>query len=162
VNRTWYAEWPYFGECFQNTVLIWIASGWLWTTAPFYLRYLCTLKHVEGSWSWLAYSKVVWICIIDYSLIITSWHFMIEGGESSRYPQDFTSISMENLNYIFIIWNKPVIYRRIIINNSQVVIQHFNFTQSRRKMYAIFVDLCRKWPFLSAFKEDPAKTWKNV
>ena len=36
-----------------------------------------------------------------YSLIRTSWHFLNKGGDASRYPQDFTSNSIENLNCIF-------------------------------------------------------------
>lgn len=40
TNLTWRNSWPQFTECFQNTVLIWVASGWLWVTSPFYLLYL--------------------------------------------------------------------------------------------------------------------------
>ena len=36
-------------------------------------------------------------------LIYSSWHFMIEGGEASRYPQDFTSTSRKNLKLILIV-----------------------------------------------------------
>ena len=43
-------------------------------------------------------------------LIHTSWHLIIEGGEVSRYSLDFTSISLENLTFIFIIQHKHVLY----------------------------------------------------
>jgi hypothetical protein len=36
-----------------------------------------------------------------YSLILIIW--IIEWGGTSRYPRDITSISKENLNFIFII-----------------------------------------------------------
>jgi hypothetical protein len=41
------------------------------------------------------------ISVFDY-LICTSWHLIIDiGEEKSRYPQDFTHIVMENVNFIF-------------------------------------------------------------
>ena len=45
-----------------------------------------------------------------YSFFRTSGHLIIEGGKTSRNPQDFTSIPMENLNFIFLRENtmKPV------------------------------------------------------
>jgi hypothetical protein len=35
---------------------------------------------------------------------------LIEGGENSWYPQDFTSIAMETLNFILYKIKNPVIY----------------------------------------------------
>lgn len=69
VNNTWYGDWPYFGECFQNTVLIWIASGWLWLTAPFYLSYLFKQGTVAGKWSWNTYSKMI-ITVIQLGIVL--------------------------------------------------------------------------------------------
>jgi hypothetical protein len=46
---------------------------------------------------------------VEYWLIRTSW-FLTGEDEVSVYPLDFTSISMENLNYVFIIWIKPFTY----------------------------------------------------
>jgi len=44
-----------------------------------------------------------------YSLIRTSWHLILEGGEANRNPQDFTSISWKIrilffLKYYFILF----------------------------------------------------------
>ena len=50
------------------------------------------------------------LVVHPYSLFQTSWHLKIKGDEVSNYPRDFTSISKENLNYIFINEYKPVIY----------------------------------------------------
>ncbi|XP_067674526.1 multidrug resistance-associated protein 1-like [Haliotis asinina] len=36
--------WPEFTPCFQNTLLVWVPSGWLWLTLPFYLGYMCNVK----------------------------------------------------------------------------------------------------------------------
>jgi hypothetical protein len=40
--------------------------------------------------------------VTSYHLIPTSCHLIIEGGKNNRYPLDFTSISKENFNFIFI------------------------------------------------------------
>jgi hypothetical protein len=37
-----------------------------------------------------------------------SWHFIFEGGEASRYPWDFTSISMDYLNDFFHNYTGPI------------------------------------------------------
>lgn len=39
-----------------------------------------------------------------------SWHFIIEDGEASKFPWDFTSILVENLNYVFIMIILKLIY----------------------------------------------------
>ncbi|KAJ8315796.1 hypothetical protein KUTeg_007946 [Tegillarca granosa] len=52
LNQTWNGDWPEFTECFQNTVLVAVASGWLWITSPIYLWYLCTSKGESLPWSW--------------------------------------------------------------------------------------------------------------
>jgi hypothetical protein len=46
------------------------------------------------------------LCSIIYFFvhsIFFSWHLIIEGGENIRNPRDFTSIVMENLNFISIL-----------------------------------------------------------
>jgi hypothetical protein len=43
--------------------------------------------------------------LLPNSLLWTFWHLMIEGGEANRYSPDFSSISMENLKYILVMYN---------------------------------------------------------
>jgi hypothetical protein len=42
-----------------------------------------------------------------------SWHFIIEGSEASKFPWDFTSISVENLNCVFIMIILKLIYTHV-------------------------------------------------
>ncbi|XP_063401135.1 multidrug resistance-associated protein 1-like [Mytilus trossulus] len=58
-NLTWDGDWPEFTECFQDTILVWIASGWLWTTAPFYVIYLAKLSSTRCQWTLKTYTKLV-------------------------------------------------------------------------------------------------------
>ncbi|XP_076114149.1 multidrug resistance-associated protein 1-like [Mytilus galloprovincialis] len=58
-NLTWDGDWPEFTECFQDTILVWITSGWLWTTAPFYVIYLAQLSSTRCQWTWKTYTKLV-------------------------------------------------------------------------------------------------------
>lgn len=77
TNLTWRNSWPQFTECFQNTVLIWVASGWLWVTSPFYLLYLMRQRNDPNPVTTKFVFKVVLtlcflaICIIE---IVTAVH----------------------------------------------------------------------------------------
>ncbi|XP_061829744.1 multidrug resistance-associated protein 1 [Nerophis lumbriciformis] len=44
-NRSWNTSNPYFTQCFQNTVLVWLPCLYLWLCAPIYLIYLRSHNH---------------------------------------------------------------------------------------------------------------------
>ncbi|CAC5385161.1 ABCC1 [Mytilus coruscus] len=58
-NLTWDGDWPEFTECFQDTILVWITSGWIWITAPFYVIYLAKLSPTRCQWTLKTYTKLV-------------------------------------------------------------------------------------------------------
>jgi hypothetical protein len=61
TSLTWGDDktYPGFTECFQNSVIIWIPSGWLWLSLPFYLPYLFSQKSGALPNSWKNLSKLV-------------------------------------------------------------------------------------------------------
>ncbi|XP_053400561.1 multidrug resistance-associated protein 1-like [Mercenaria mercenaria] len=60
TSLTWGDDrsYPGFTECFQNTVLLWIPSGWLWLTMPFYIPYLRSQSNAILPKSWKYLSKM--------------------------------------------------------------------------------------------------------
>ncbi|KAL5009943.1 hypothetical protein ScPMuIL_012248 [Solemya velum] len=70
TNLTWTnASWPQFTECFQDTVLIWIPSGWLLLTSPIYLWYLFTRPTAPLPLSWKSITKTI-LCVLLLVLLI--------------------------------------------------------------------------------------------
>lgn len=61
TSLTWGDDrsYPDFTECFQNSVIIWIPSGWLWLTLPFYLPYVLSQNSDAFPSSWKNISKLV-------------------------------------------------------------------------------------------------------
>ncbi|XP_062606443.1 multidrug resistance-associated protein 1-like [Saccostrea cucullata] len=59
TSLTWRNSWPEFTDCFQFTVLIWVASGWLWITSPFYVYYLAIQKDCPNPVTLKFVAKVV-------------------------------------------------------------------------------------------------------
>ena len=83
TNLTWRNSWPEFTECFQNTVLVWLASGWLWVSSPFYLLYLMRQQDNPNPVTVKFVLKVV-----SMSLII---HYGKRLSVSSEYPLSWIS-----------------------------------------------------------------------
>ncbi|KAL5011002.1 hypothetical protein ScPMuIL_013307 [Solemya velum] len=70
ADLTWVnASWPNFSECFQNTVVIWIPSVWLWVTSPAYIWYLVSRpKDPHPRISWNIVVKML-ICLVMLALV---------------------------------------------------------------------------------------------
>ena len=73
-------------------ILIWITLSAL-TFLPWAIGMMNIVQY-------MFYQDQDWIVQISYSNIRTSGHLVIEWGEVSRNLLDFTSISMENLDFI--------------------------------------------------------------
>ncbi|KAJ8315790.1 LOW QUALITY PROTEIN: hypothetical protein KUTeg_007940 [Tegillarca granosa] len=72
LNLTWNGDSPEFTECFQNTVLVAVASGWLWITSPIYLWYLCTSKGESLPWSWKSIIKTLYDTdVLNFTVFFT-------------------------------------------------------------------------------------------
>ncbi|CAG2210203.1 ABCC1 [Mytilus edulis] len=85
LNLTWRGEWPEFTQCFQDTVLIWVPSGWLWLATPFYLRYLLATKSVRGKWSSITYLKMIFALIMLVLTTINVVYAAVDLKEESSY-----------------------------------------------------------------------------
>ncbi|XP_048728231.2 multidrug resistance-associated protein 1-like [Ostrea edulis] len=77
TTLTWRNSWPDFTECFQNTVIIWVVSGWLWLTSPLYLYYLIIQKSCPNPITVKFITKIVLIlCLLAICIteIVTAVH----------------------------------------------------------------------------------------
>ncbi|XP_053385666.1 multidrug resistance-associated protein 1-like [Mercenaria mercenaria] len=88
TSLTWGDDrsYPGFTECFQNSVLIWIPSGWLWLTLPFYLLYLLSQKTNALTSSWKNHSK---LCIATLQLIIIVIELSYGAAELNRKNETY-------------------------------------------------------------------------
>ncbi|XP_053386654.1 uncharacterized protein LOC128550838 [Mercenaria mercenaria] len=70
-SLTWgdYRSYPGFTECFQNTVLLWVPSGWLWLTIPFYIPYLRSQSNTILPKSWKNLSKM-FIALLQLVILV--------------------------------------------------------------------------------------------
>ena len=95
TNLTWRNSWPEFTECFQNTVLVWLASGWLWVSSPFYLLYLMRQQDNPNP------------VTVKFVLKVVSMSLIIHCGKrlsvSSEYPLSWISNMVLFVNSCFLV-----------------------------------------------------------
>ncbi|XP_060605432.1 multidrug resistance-associated protein 1-like [Ruditapes philippinarum] len=88
TSLTWGDDktYPGFTECFQNSVIIWIPSGWLWLSLPFYLPYLFSQKSCALPNSWKNLSK---LCIALLQLVIIVVELLYGSAELNRKNESY-------------------------------------------------------------------------
>ncbi|KAL4217443.1 hypothetical protein ACF0H5_023893 [Mactra antiquata] len=107
TNLTWGDDttYPEFTKCFQNSVLIWIASGWLWLSFPIYLPYLLTRKSRRLPLSKKIVTKQ---CLAAFQLIIiitelTYGSMVLKQNDKSFLQAYFIGPAIEGATIILVI-----------------------------------------------------------
>ncbi|KAL3882083.1 hypothetical protein ACJMK2_028455 [Sinanodonta woodiana] len=78
--------WPQFTECFQNTVLVWIPSTWLWVASPFYFIHLLSKENSSTKcFTWKYITKQILALIL---LILCIVEIVIEASNLSTSPEE--------------------------------------------------------------------------
>ncbi|KAL5010012.1 hypothetical protein ScPMuIL_012317, partial [Solemya velum] len=105
VDLTWVnASWPNFSECFQNTVVIWIPSAWLWVTSPAYIWYLMSRPRdpLPGI-SWNIVVKML-ICLVMLALVSARIGLVAMDLRESYWKASFVGPCIEGLTIILAVF----------------------------------------------------------
>ncbi|KAK3576485.1 hypothetical protein CHS0354_034157, partial [Potamilus streckersoni] len=78
--------WPQFTECFQNTLLVWIPSTWLWVASPFYFIHLISKENSSTKcFTWKYITKQIIALIL---LIICIVEILIEDSNLNTSSEE--------------------------------------------------------------------------
>ncbi|XP_014786272.1 multidrug resistance-associated protein 1 [Octopus bimaculoides] len=95
-------SWPQFTECFQNTVLIWIPTLFLWIITPFYV---VVLSQKNGSPPRPMTKKIVFqlvLCVVLSIIGIMNIIAVANSNAESSNPALYLSFLLPALNYLLV------------------------------------------------------------
>ncbi|XP_056010332.1 multidrug resistance-associated protein 1-like isoform X2 [Ostrea edulis] len=95
-------SYPQFTDCFQNTLLVWVPSGFLWITLPFYLPVLLSSKEdvTPVPLNWLNVSKSFLSLILGF-LSVVDLIKATSDNETSHVPTAvFVALAIKFASYM--------------------------------------------------------------
>ncbi len=101
MELSWKTENPYFTQCFEDTVLVWIPCGFLWLFIPMDIYYANTAKAYKIDWNVLNVSKSL-ICVLltILQLILLYPALFPPENHPEIYPVELLTPAVKSVTYV--------------------------------------------------------------